>query len=200
MKKVHISKSRVQIFVNVSFFMLNLVFISASFASGDGTAEPSLFKEYFWKVINFGILVALLVIMIKKFDVKGMMQKRTELIEKTLREATEARELAQKALAEIEKRVAVKEKEIEEILSSARHSGEEEKAKIIQEGNALREKIIEQTRVNIEYELREAKSAIKAEAVQIAMELAEKKIRGKLSKKEQEALLEESIAKIEGRK
>ena len=47
--------------------------------------------------------------------------------------------------------------------------------------------------------LKHAKEAIKAEAVEIAMELAEKKLKEKLTKKEQERLLEESLMKIGGK-
>ena len=60
--------------------------------------------------------------------------------------------------------------------------------------------LLQQAKTNIDYEVRKAKEAIKAEAVDIAMELAERKLKGKLTKEEQLKLLEESIAKIEGRK
>ena len=45
-------------------------------------------------------------------DIKGFFKKRTELIEQSLREAREAKELAQKALAEVEERLKVKDSEI----------------------------------------------------------------------------------------
>ena len=41
-------------------------------------------------------------------DLKGFFKKRTELIEQSLREAREAKELAQKALAEVEERLKTK--------------------------------------------------------------------------------------------
>ena len=59
---------------------------------------PQYLKEYLWPVINFLILVGVMVYMLKKMDVKGFFKKRTELIEQSLREAREAKELAQKAL------------------------------------------------------------------------------------------------------
>jgi len=48
-------------------------------------------------------------------------------------------------------------------------------------------------------ELKQAKEAIKAEAVELAMELAEKKLKEKLTKEEQEKLLEDSLTKIGGK-
>ena len=64
----------------------------------------------------------------KKGDIKGFFRKRTELIEQSLKEAREAKELAQKALAEVEGRLKTIDKEVEEIIASAKLSGENEKA------------------------------------------------------------------------
>ncbi len=186
--------------IGLSLFTFHLLLLTAvAFAGEGGEAHQSVLKAYLWPVVNFLILVVLLVYMMKRMDIKGYFKKRTELIEKSLKEAREAKELAQKALAEVEERLKIKDKEIEEIVASARFSGEKEKARLTEEGDKLKEKILEQARTNIDYEVKKAKEAIKEEAVSIALELAEKKLKGKLTKEEQLKLLEESIAKIEGK-
>jgi F-type H+-transporting ATPase subunit b len=176
-----------------------LLFSAVALAAEGGEAHESLFKEYLWPVVNFLVLLALLIYGFKKADIKGYFKKRTELIEQTLNEARQAKELAQKALAEVEERLKVKDKEIEEIVASAKYSGEREKARLAEEGERMKEKIMEQARTNIEFELKRAKETIKEEAVEIAMELAEKKLKEKMTKEEQMKLLEESVAKIEGK-
>lgn len=178
-----------------------LLVASVAFASsgGEGGHERTLFEAYMWPVINFLFLVALLIFMIKKADIKGYFRKRTELIEQSLNEAREAKELAQKALTEVEERLKLKDKEIDDIVSSSKDSGEKEKARLTAEGVKLSEKILQQAKVNIEYEVKRAKEEIKGEAVEIAMELAEKKLKEKLTKEEQLKLLEESLTKIEGK-
>ncbi len=176
-----------------------LLFAAAAFANEGGEAEPSLFKAYFWPVINFLILVAILVYAMKKGDIQGFFRKRTELIEQSIKEAREAKELAQKALAEVENRLKSIDKEVEEIIASAKLSGEKEKGRLVEEGDKLKEKILEQAKTNIDFEVKMAKATIKKEAVEIAMQLAEKKLREKLTKEEQLKLLEESVAKIEGK-
>ena len=179
---------------------LLLVTASLAIASSAGEeAQPSLLKTYAPAILNFLILVALLVFMMKKMDIKGYFRKRTELIEQSLKEAREAKELAQKALAEIEERLKVKDKEVADIVTAAQESGEREKIRLAEEGEKLKARILEQTKNNIAFELKTAKEAIKQEAVDIAMELAEKKLKGKLTKEEQMRLLEESISKIEGK-
>ncbi len=186
--------------IGLSLFTFHLLLLTAVASAGEGgEAHQSVLKAYLWPVVNFLILVVLIVYMMKKMDIKGYFKKRTELIEQSLKEAREAKELAQKALAEVEERLKIKDKEIEEIVASARFSGEKEKARLTEEGDKLKEKILEQARTNIDYEVKKAKEAIKEEAVGIALELAEKKLKGKLTKEEQLKLLEESIAKIEGK-
>lgn len=172
---------------------------STVFASGGGEAPKSLLATYAPAILNFLILVAVLAFMMKKMDIKGYFRKRTELIEQSLKEAREAKELATKALAQVEERLKIKDKELEEILSAAKESGEREKARIIEEGARLKERIFEQTRNNIDFEVKMAKEAIKQEAVGIAMELAEKKLKERLTQEEQVKLLEESLLKIEGK-
>jgi F-type H+-transporting ATPase subunit b len=177
-----------------------LLIATVAFANeGGGEESASILKSYLWPVINFLILVGVMVYVLKKMDIKGFFKKRTELIEQSLREAREAKELAQKALAEVEERLKVKDTEIETIIAGAKLSGENEKARLMEEGDKLKARILEQARTNIDYEVKRAKESIKQEAVEIAMELAEKKLKERLSKEEQLKLLEESLAKIEGK-
>ena len=68
-----------------------------------------------------------------KKPLQDFLQKRTELIEKTLNEAKEAKEAALKALQEAEERLKTKDAEIEAILAAAKKSGEQERDRIIEE-------------------------------------------------------------------
>ena len=206
MKRSHKSQIKRQgfksFFSGYSLFIIysSLLFASVAFANEAGGEESaSVLKAYLWPIINFLILVGVMVYALKKADIKGFFKKRTELIEQSLREAREAKELAQKALSEVEERLKVKDSEIADIIAGAKLSGENEKARLMEEGDKLKTRILEQARTNIDYEVKRAKESIKQEAVEIAMELAEKKLKEKLSKEEQLKLLEESLAKIEGK-
>ncbi len=166
--------------------------------AAEGAAHGAEWKEWLWKILNFAILVFILVRFIGK-PLRGFLKRRTELIEKTLAEAREAKELAQKALAEVEERLKLKDREVEDIITQSRRSAEIEQERLIQQGEQMREKILEQAKNSIDYELRLAKEAIKTEAVEIALGLAEKKLKERLTKEEQMRLIEQGLAKIEGR-
>lgn len=174
--------------------LLQLVFISVAFGA-EGTSQGAEWKEWLWKILNFGILVFILVKFVGR-PLKEFLRQRTELIEKTLNEAREAKEIAGKALSEIEKRLANKDAEIAEIIAHAEASARAEHDTLISQGNQIKERILEHAKAGIDYELKFARDAIKAEAVKIAMELAEKKLRQTPHEK-QVRLIEESMALME---
>ena len=176
------------------FCILHFAIVTLAFGAEEA-GHGGEWKEWLWKIINFAILVIILVKFMKK-PLQEFLRKRTELIEKTLQEAKEARELAEKALAEVEERLKLKDREIEEILAHAQQSAQREKDLLVRQGEQMKEKILEQARTNIDYEVRLAKDSIKAEAVEIALELAEKKLKEKLTREEQIRLIEESLAKM----
>jgi F-type H+-transporting ATPase subunit b len=196
----HIGTHRKKVIPILAFTVLNLAVASFVYASGGGeeAANAPWWKDYIWKIINFLLLVVILFKFAKK-PMQNFFQKRTELIEKTLNEAKEARAASLKALQEVETRLKAKDAEIAAILAASKKSGEQERDTIISESDRLKAKILEQAKTNIEFELKSAKEAIKAEAVELAMELAEKKIKEKLTKEEQEKLLEDSLMKIGGK-
>lgn len=189
-------KAKIFYAVLSGFFILTIT--SLAFASGGGEEHTPLWKEYMWKIFNFLLLFVVLYKFAKK-PFADFLQKRSETIEKTLKEAKAAREAAEKALREVEDRLKSKDSEIEAIIAAAKRSGELERNTIIEESARLKEKIVEQAKTNIEFELKQAKEIIKAEAVELAMELAEKKLKEKLTKDEQEKLLDDSLVKIGGK-
>jgi F-type H+-transporting ATPase subunit b len=181
---------------SVFFIFCVSLFTFVPLAFGAEEAHGGIWEDYRWKLLNFAVLIVVLVWAAKK-PLKDYLKKRTEVIEKTLKEATEARELAQKALADVEERLKLKDKEIDEILSRSQITAANEKELLIKQGEQMREKILEQAKNNIDYELRLAKESIKSEAAEIALELAEKKLKDKLTKEEQIRLIEESLKRME---
>jgi F-type H+-transporting ATPase subunit b len=192
----------------LSFLFCALCLIQYNFASfafgaeetahGAEAAHGGEWKDWLWKIVNFAVLVFILVKFMGK-PLKEFLRKRTEVIEKTLEEARQAKELAQKALAEVEKRLKYKDKEIEDILAASRESAKREHDSLLQQGERMRDKLLEQAQIGIEYELRHAKNEIRAEAVEVAIELAEKKLQAELTPERQNKLIEESLSKLEGK-
>jgi F-type H+-transporting ATPase subunit b len=197
MKKIQNSKLKIQY---LTIVVLNVIFAASVFAAeGGGEGEAHFtWRDWLWPVVNFSILVFILVFFARK-PFSEFFKNRTALIEKSLKEASEAKEIAQKTLTEVRERLRNTDMEIGQILEAARKSGEKEKEAIIAEGERLKEKIIEQARANIDFELQKAKETIKSDAALMALELAEKQIKEQLGQKEQEELIDDYIKRLEAK-
>jgi F-type H+-transporting ATPase subunit b len=193
MRKIQNSKSKIQNIVILAAVLVP----SFAFASGGQEIEMS-FMDWAWKIVNFGVLVALLYFGCWKF-IRNYLRERREMIEKSINESREAKDLAAKALADVEDRLKLKDKEVSDIIASAVEAGEAEKKRLIDEGERMKARIMEQAKANIDFEVKKAKEAIQAEAFETSLKLAEEKIRSRMTPSEQERLLQESIKLIEGR-
>lgn len=172
--------------------MLSVLALAVSNAYAAGAAADEGPMAWVWRILNFAILVFLLVKFVGK-PLKAFLKQRTEMIEKSIKEAREAKEIAQKALFEVEERLKLKDSEVAEILSVAKVTGEEEKKRLIEDAERLKVRILEQAKANIDHEVKMAKETIKAEAVEEAIKLSEEKIKSRLTKKDQDKILEDSI-------
>jgi F-type H+-transporting ATPase subunit b len=178
------------------FIPLLYILISPAFASAGEGGHNSSWLDLLWRVMNFGILVVLLYILLKKFRLKEVLSRRSEGIAKAMKDAEEAKETARKGLEEIQNRLRQKDKEIEAIINTARIDGEKEKVSLTQEGERIGEGIIRQARENIDQEVRKAKDSLRKEVVNLALELAEGNIKKNLKKEDQEKILMEYIKKV----
>jgi F-type H+-transporting ATPase subunit b len=193
MKTIHNSKSIIQ-----NLLLLASVLVpSFAFASGGQEIEMSL-MDWVWKIVNFAVLVGLLYFFCWK-AIRNYLQQRRELIEKSIKESQEAKDMAARALIEVEERLKLKDGEVSDIIAAAVESGESEKKRLIEEGERMKARIIEQAKANIDFEVKKAKEAIQAEAFETSLRLAEEKIKSRMTPSEQERLLQESIKLIEGR-
>lgn len=193
-KYIHLKKffARHLLFVFLLFMACCLLFTEVSFAAGGGGEDDKL-MGWLWKIVNFALLV-FLIVLVAKNPARNYFGQRKALIEKNIKESKEAKELAEKALAEIEERLKLKDKEFEEIISASQSSGEKKKEWLIEEGEKLRIKILEQAKTNIDYELKKAKDVIAAEAAEASLQLAEEKIKDRLTAEDQDRLMHEALA------
>jgi len=175
-----------------------IAFASGEAAGGhEGGEHASKWGGFVFQVINFLILVAILAFAAVKADLKGLLAGRAEGIKKSIEDARKAREAAEKALAEVEEKLKTKDREIEEMVKVSEQSGTKERERLIAEGERMSKSIVEQAKANIELELKQAKEALKKEAAELALELAEQKIGQKLTAEDQKALFEDALKRLE---
>lgn len=189
-------------FIAIPFYILCIISPEIASASS-GAAEQAgaehhgiVWSELVWPFINFSLLAGVLIFFTRK-PFKEFFRSRTEKIETSIKTATEAKELAEKMLAEVRERLKNTTHETDLIIEAAKRTGEKEKESLIAEGEHIKLKIVEQAKASIEFELAKARQAIKSEAALLALEAAENEIKKRLGRNEQDKLIDEYIKKIE---
>ncbi|WP_129125172.1 F0F1 ATP synthase subunit B family protein [Geomonas oryzae] len=185
--------------LSVSALVLGLAamgFAQEAAEGGHHANSGAQMKDFMWRCIDFAALVAIAVWALKKADVKGTLAARREGIEKTLKEAVEAKEAAEKKFAEYSTRLDEANKEIEVISANMKREGELEKERIIAEAKEAAARIKAQAEAAAEQEVLKAKDELRAEAARLAVELAEQKIKQNIAKGDQDKLVGDYISKV----
>lgn len=186
------------------FFLVGLLVLggmSSAWASGGGeTVEmvPFFSSNFLWTVINFALVVFLLA-KFGKTPMKEALRARKEKIAHGMNEAAEARSLAEKALKQTEQRLSEKDATVKTILDEARETAEREEQLMVEQAQKASRDIVDRARASVDVELKKAMDQLKAEAVRLAMETAEKKIAGMMTSEDQKRLVNQYITGMENR-
>lgn len=159
----------------------------------DGAAQ---LKDLMWRCIDFAVLVAIIVWVLKKSNVKGMLASRSEGIAKALSEAEQAKVAAEQKFAEYNDKLARANQEIEEIQAAIRKEGLAEKERIVAEAQLSAAKIIEQAQKTAEQEVNKARTELRQEAARLAVQLAEQSLKEKIEAGDQGRLVDEYLTKV----
>ncbi|MBI5970480.1 MAG: ATP synthase F0 subunit B [Deltaproteobacteria bacterium] len=178
------------------FFILPLIPVVALASSGGGEGgHEGGGNDMLWKVINFAILVAGIVIVWFKV-IRKMLDNRTQDIIKALEAAKKAKESADKLAAEYGEKLALLEESVADVQRKLAIEGEAEKKRMIAESEKAAEKLIAQARGAAEQEVKKAKYEIKKEAAELAARMAEEILKKELTGADQERLVKTYIEKL----
>jgi F-type H+-transporting ATPase subunit b len=142
---------------------------------GGGHEGPSIW----WKWANFGMLAAGLGFLIGRHT-PGFFQSRTEEIRKAIADAARMKQEADARAAEIAERMKNLENEIAALRRNATEEMSVEAERIRRESEQQAAKIQKLSGQEIASAVKSARSELKAYSAELALELAEKKIRAQL--------------------
>lgn len=178
--------------ITVFLLLYQAVILCASENTGN---EAASWTGFFWNVVNFLLLVGILYYFGRK-PLAEFFNSRSRAIEKTLSDAKEARDMARKALTEVEKRFREKDKEVNEIIEAAIRAGELERNEAIEDGKRKKANLMSHSQILIDLELKKAKDEIRKEAIESAFAYTQKELASLLTKEKKEKLLLESLEKL----
>jgi len=186
--------------IKISCLMIIVLFVTPYIAFGSEGGEGSgagggILSHLLWPTVNFSILAITLFVFLKK-PLTDFLANRSAMIERTLKEAKEAKVLAEKAFAEVNLMLKLKREEKDWQVEKAKNTGVQEKLRLIEEGRLMSLRIKETAEKNIAAQLQKAKDVIRAEAVNAAMDLAEQKIKADMTESKQEKIVQDAIKHI----
>ncbi|GAB4405183.1 MAG: F0F1 ATP synthase subunit B [Anaerolineales bacterium] len=126
-----------------------------------------------WQLIAFSLLVFGLYKLLYK-PVLRMLDERAERIRKGMEDAAKAREMAERAQEEFEKRIAEARKEGQEIVAQATQMSEKLRQEILEQARAEAERMIAKERERLTQEREQAMSELRAQVADLSILVAQK--------------------------
>ncbi|MDD2318773.1 MAG: ATP synthase F0 subunit B [Geobacteraceae bacterium] len=153
-------------------------------------------KDFAYRLFNFVLLAGILFWAMKKADIKGLLAARRVAVAKTLREADEVREEAERKLAEYNEKLEKATREIDEIYAAIKQEGEAEKSRIIAEAKEAAERIRQQAKVTAQQEVQHARARLQTETARLAVQLAETTLKQAVVRDDQDRFVDEYLKKV----
>jgi F-type H+-transporting ATPase subunit b len=144
-------------------------------------------------VLNFAVIFFALARLMRK-KLPGYFSGRTATIQKGIEEARKMSEDARRRLADVEGRLSRLDAEIAAMRSEAEENAKAEELRIVSAGEEERKRIVASAEQEIEMAANSARRELKSYVAELAIELAEKKIR--VNKDTDEALVRAFTAQL----
>ncbi len=145
------------------------------------------------------VATILLIVVVKIFfweKVTAFLDKRREVVDSELTEATEQNEEAKQLKNEAEQALESAKKEAQSIVDEAKTRGEDTRREIVREANEEAERIKDNAQKDMERELELARNKMRDEMIEIATHLTQKVIEKKLPKATYNQLIDEAIKEV----
>ncbi|RMI17237.1 MAG: ATP synthase F0 subunit B [Calditrichaeota bacterium] len=149
----------------------------------------------FWTWVTFFLLLLVLRKVAWK-PLLGAVEAREQKISESLRRAEEAREEAERLLAEHQQALANAQEEVQRMLKESKEMAEKMRQDILQQAKADASKMIERAKADIEREREMAMSALKQEVADMVVNATAKLIGEVVDKSRHAKLIDEAIAQL----
>jgi F0F1-type ATP synthase membrane subunit b/b' len=154
----------------------------------------------FWKFINLGLFVALLLFALKKADIAGAFRARGESIKSELEKARQERDAALAKLKEVEERLAGMNDQISAINQRSKSEVEEERKRVKQSTQDEIAKITVQAQREIENSAKAAKHDLQIFAAEQSIRMAEDLIKRDMRTEDDTRLMTRGVEEMGARR
>jgi F-type H+-transporting ATPase subunit b len=178
--------------------VINIGVAFAEEAANEGHEAITFMGDWLPRLVNFAIIASVVVYFSRK-PIRDFFANRSAEIAKAMQDSREARERSVAALADMERKIKEMEAETGRMVADAQSRGEKDRQALIDEGRKVAQDIQAQVKQGIDVELHKAKTELAAEASILSLDLAEGRIKEKISGQDHERIVKEYISKVGGR-
>ncbi|HSR70452.1 MAG TPA: ATP synthase F0 subunit B [Acidobacteriota bacterium] len=184
-------KHRISAFTGLLVLVLLALPAPALAAGGEGWGWWATAGRW----VNLLLVVVPLVIWLRK-PLGQYFAGRRQAIRNEIEEAAEARRQAEEKLAEVEQKMKALDEEVENIRQQARQEAAAERRRLLQEARADGERIVAAAEREIGNLKRQARAELKDYASQLALEMAEERIRESMTEKDEAELADRFFVRL----
>jgi F-type H+-transporting ATPase subunit b len=184
-----------KIFFFTLFIFLISISIAFAAAEGEGGHDSKEWIDLGKKAFDFIILVGLLYWLLAA-QIKEYFSGRRVEIKKTIEESVAKKAEAEKKYREYSEKIDKASVEIDGIFEMIKAQGITEKQNIIEDAEKAAIKMKEDARTRIEQELKGASDQLKAQAVQLSVQMAEEILKRSITLQDHEAMVKEYMDKV----
>jgi F-type H+-transporting ATPase subunit b len=166
-------------------------------SGGHEAAGGVLLKDFIGRSVNFVLLVGLLGYFLRKPLAQGLAGRRDQVTE-ALHQAREARADAEARAAILARQLAESEGQLAALVERMKQDNEQERVTLLEKARQLAESIRREAEAGAAREIERARRQLRAEAVALAIELAEERIKGNLRAADQTRLVDEYLEQAGG--
>jgi F-type H+-transporting ATPase subunit b len=179
----------------VLFIILSAVFVYASGGAEEEGHHAGQSATFVWKTVNVVILFALLYWAVAK-GVKGFFAGRRESIRESIDTAIASKEDAKKKFDNYSAKLVKTTDEIEEIARMITEQGEAEKEKIIEDAKRTAEKMNADVQTRMDQEFKKVRNQLREEAAVLSVEMAETILKRKITKNDHELIVKDFLDRM----
>ncbi len=148
-----------------------------------------------YPTINFVLLIAVLIYFARK-PIQAFFSDRRTAIRKDLDEAAAMKRQAEERYAQWQRKLVDLERELAEIRAGSQERAEAERASLLEDARAAAERIRSDAATAVEHELRRARTRLREEASQLAIELAAGILGEQVTAQDRNRLIDEFIERV----
>lgn len=171
--------------------------VSLAHAAGgghEGTSKEMLI-DFAWRVANFVVLVGFLYWLLAK-KVREYFLERRQTIKSTIDEKVAEKEETEKKFREYSEKLDKATEEISDIFEMIKSQGTVEKEKIIEDAKKAAAKMKEDAQTRMEQEFKAARNQLRAEAAQLAVEMAEGLLKKNIKQEHHDFMVRDYLDKV----